>query len=95
MNATDVINELEKRGGVADNEWHGEKLEMKTQEQHAEEGWGESDADQQGQEKTNGVETARFEIEVQDPKSKKQVSSYGTNSNVLDGLQRQTANAVF
>ncbi|CAF1678437.1 unnamed protein product, partial [Adineta ricciae] len=32
MNATDVINELEKRGAVADKEWHGEKLEMKTNE---------------------------------------------------------------
>jgi hypothetical protein len=94
MNATDVINELGKRGGVADTEWHGEKLEMKTVEQRAEEGWGEGE---QGQEKNNGIEPARFEIEIQDSKSKKQSSSYGINSNVPDGLQRQrpTANAVF
>ena len=28
MNATEVINELERLGGIADQEWHGEKLKL-------------------------------------------------------------------
>jgi len=48
MNATDVINELGRRGGVADKEWHGPKLELKTTEQREEEAWaaeGENEKD--------------------------------------------------
>jgi hypothetical protein len=103
MNATDVINELVKRGGVADKEWHGEKLEMKTQEQRAEESWAQSEndqdaEDQQEQETNNDVEPDRFEIEIEDSKSKKQNSLNGKDSKVpSDALQRQrpTASAVF
>ena len=102
MNAMDVINELERRGGVADKEWHGEKLEMKTNEQRAEEAWGEGDFDpeaghQQEQKATTGIENSRFEIEIEDSKSKKANSSNAKDTNILDALQRQrpTAKTVF
>jgi len=102
MNATNVINELEKRGGIADKEWHGEKLEMKTNEQREEEAGieGEYDPDagyQEEQEINNGIENSRFEIEIEDSKSKKQNSSNSKETNILDALQRQrpTAKIVF
>jgi hypothetical protein len=87
MNATDVIKELEKRGGVADKEWHGEKLEMKTNEQRLQEQY-EAAEGQEEQEK-NVVETGRFEIEVEDSKSKNRNSLNGKEVNVLDALQLQ------
>ena len=92
MNATDVIRELERKGGVADNEWHGDKLEMKTNEERAEEAWeaeGEEEEVDESADKpaTNGIETARFEIEIEDPKAKNR-----KDANVLDALQRQTSN---
>ncbi|CAF1653500.1 unnamed protein product, partial [Adineta ricciae] len=102
MNATDVINELEKRGAVADKEWHGEKLEMKTNEQRAEEGAfdendpNEEEGDYQSEPgDVNGIQTGRFEIEVEDPKTKRQNSS--KDSNITDALQRQrpTTKIVF
>ncbi len=86
MNASEVMNELTKCCAVADKEWHGEKLEMKSYEQRAEE-WaaGENDQgaeNQQGQE-INPDEAGRFEIEFEDSKTKRQTS--------LDALQRQRA----
>jgi hypothetical protein len=104
MNATEVINELEKRGGIADKEWHGEKLEMKTNEQREEEAGIEGEYDpeagagyQEEQEINNGIENSRFEIEIEDSKSKKQNSSNSKETNILDALQRQrpTAKIVF
>ena len=92
MNATDVIRELERKNGVADNEWHGDKLEMKTNEERAEEAWAdeeqEGDVDDAANESgANGVESARFEIEIEDPKAANK-----KDANVLDALQRQTSN---
>jgi len=94
MNATEVIKELEKHGGVADKEWHGDKLEMKSNEERAEEAWeeggfGEDGGDRPGQFPNNAFESSKFEIEVEDSKSKKQNASNGRDSNVLDALQRQ------
>jgi hypothetical protein len=93
MNATEAINELEKRGGVADKDWQGEKLEMKTDEER-EQAWAEDQnaEDDQGQKTNDGFDSARFEIEIEDPKSKRQSSPKG-----LDALQRQrpVAKAVF
>ena len=102
MNATDVINELEKRGAVADKEWHGEKLEMKTNEQRVEEGaFDETDGNQEEGEyqseqgDINGIQTGRFEIEVEDSKNKRQNSN--KDPNIMDALQRQrpTTKIVF
>lgn len=96
MNADIVISELEKRGGVADNEWHGDKIEMKTYEQRAEEGHGEGeDGEEQGQ--NSEAAAGRFEIEIEGSKSKRQNSPNGKDSNAFDALQRQrpTAGAVF
>ncbi len=102
MNANSVINELTKRGGIADQEWQGEKLEMKTNEQREEEWAGEENQEnaeaQEGEEKDNSAAAAdRFEIEIDDSKSKKPNSLNGKDSHALDALQRQrpTANAVY
>jgi len=94
MNASEIIRDLEQKGAVADKEWHGEKLELKTNDQRAAEAWGTEENNQDFVEKnetgTNGnVESSRFEIEVEDPKSKRQNSLNGKDSNVLDALQRQ------
>jgi len=98
MNATEAISELEKRGGVADKEWHGEKLEMKTEEERAA-AWSEGAYDEDlenppEQGKSNGVDNNRFEIEIEETKTKRQNSS---NTNILDPLQRQrpVAKTVF
>ena len=92
MNATDVVRELERKGGLADNEWHGDKLEMKTNEERAEEAWAaeaeEEEVDNpEDKPATTGIESARFEIEIEDPKAKNK-----KDANVLDALQRQTSN---
>lgn len=95
MNANEVLNELGKYGAVADAEWHGDKLEMKTHEQRAEE-WAASEEHQDGEdeeeESIKVAEPGRFEIEVEDSKPKGQTSFNG-----LDALQlkRGTPNAVF
>jgi len=103
MNGKEVMNELEKRGGVADIEWHGDKLEMKSQDQREAE-WAASEndqdtEDQEKKEKVNPVEASRFEIEIEDPKTKQQTSANSKDSNIIDGLQRQrprpSANTVF
>ena len=75
MNATEVINELERRGGIADKEWHGEKLELKTNEERIEEQWtqGEYVEDfegQQWQQTIDGGAYDQFEIEVENTESK-------------------------
>jgi hypothetical protein len=97
MNATEAISELEKRGGVADKEWQGKKLEMKTEEERAA-AWSEGAYDEdlenpQEEGKNNGVDN-RFEIEIDETKTKRQNSP---NTNILDPLQRQrpVAKAVF
>ncbi|CAF0906949.1 unnamed protein product [Adineta steineri] len=96
MSATEAINELQNRGGIADIEWHGDKLDMKTNEQREEEGeFEEGEYDEQGayqeeqeQGASSGIEKSRFEIEIESSKSKKQSSS-NSNSPNLDALQRQ------
>ncbi|CAF4678213.1 unnamed protein product [Rotaria sp. Silwood1] len=102
MNATETVNELQARGGIADKEWHGSKPEMKTAEEREQEVYEEGEYEQNGEERqwegeTDGVEHARFEIEVEDVKSKTQKTSNNKDSNTLDGLQRQRpiANATF
>ena len=93
MNASEVMNELTKRCAVADKEWHGEKLQMKTDEERAED-WAAGEHDQDGEnqpgQEINPDEAGRFEIEFEDSKPKRQTS--------LDGLQRQrqtTPNTVY
>jgi hypothetical protein len=93
MNASEVMNELRKYGAVADKEWHGEKLEMKTHDQRAEE-WAASEYnqeadEQQGEEKIDFADAGRFEVEFEDTKPKRQTSFDGKGSNGLDALQRQ------
>ncbi len=94
MSATEVMNELIKCCAVADKEWHGEKLEMKTYDQRAEEwaaGEYDQDTENQGQDTTNPDDAARFEIEFEDSKPKHPTSFNGKDSNGLDALQRQRA----
>lgn len=90
MNAADATRELIKSNAVADKDWHGEKLEMKTQEQRAEEAWAESELEQgaNGQQ-TDAAENGRFEIEMEDSSSKRLSSLNNTDANVFDTLQRQ------
>lgn len=103
MNASEVMNELQKQGGIADKEWHGEKLERKTYEQRAEE-WAaikdheyEEEEETIGQNGTNDLEAGRFEIEVEDTKPKRPTAYGAKDSNSFDALQRQrpAANTVF
>jgi len=96
MSATDVIQELTKHGAVADTMWHGEKLEMKTNEERAQEAWAaeESAAGYEGhieEEFHVQSEPARFEIDVQGSKST------DTGVPVLDPIQRHrsTGNSVY
>ena len=98
MNANEVMNELQKHGGVADTEWHGDKLVMKTYEQRAEE-WAASEGDEYEeqeieQEGSNDVDASRFEIEVEDTKPKRQTSFGAKDSNTFDALQRQRSPAA-
>lgn len=74
MNATEVTSELSKHGGVADKEWHGDEIQMKTSEEH------------QKELKVNEYEqdAAKFEIEVENSPGK-QRASFKSN----DALQRQ------
>lgn len=51
-NAEDVINELEKHGGIADEEWHGEKVQL----QYAQE-------ETENNEELQGIDNSQFEIE--------------------------------
>lgn len=102
MGASEVIQELTKHGAIADAEWHGEKLEMKTNEERAEEAWGTEnyDEDVEGNydpESPAQSEPSRFEIEVENPKSKQNGASNNKDAPVLDALQRQrtTAKSVF
>ena len=53
MNAEEVITELEKRGAVADNEWHGEKVDLNKYSHPTE----EDDHELQG------IDNTEFEIE--------------------------------
>ena len=92
MNAADATRELIKSNAVADNEWHGEKLEMKTQEQRAEEAWAESELEQDANgQQTDAAESGRFEIEMEDSRSKRPTSLNNTDTNVFDTLQRQSS----
>src|SRR5437868_1317513 len=97
MKATDVISELTKYGGIADKEWHGDKLEMKTYEQRAE-AWAADEHNQEGEDQeeqeNNGVDTGRFEIDVEETKPKRPNSLNGKDT--TDALQRQrpTANTT-
>lgn len=101
MNANEVMNELQKHGAIADKEWHGDKLEMKTREEREEE-WAanesyENEEEQIGQGGNNDGEAGRFEIEVEDTKTKRQTSFGAKDSNTFDALQRQRspASAVY
>lgn len=76
LNAPEAINELNKRGAIADKEWHGEKIQMKTAEEHHKEltaNENEQNAD-------------KFEIEIENSKEKPASFTYN------DGLQRQQTN---
>jgi len=98
MKATDVISELTKYGGKADKEWYGEKLEMKTYEQRAEE-WAASEHNQDGEyqqeQEDDDADSGRFEIEVEDTKPKRPTTLNGKDT--TDALQRQrpTANTAI
>jgi hypothetical protein len=50
--AEDAINELEKHGGIADEEWHGNKLELCNHKNQVEEDQG-----------LHGIDNSQFEIE--------------------------------
>lgn len=89
MSATDVISELQKFGGTADYEWHGEKVEMKTHENHNEEG----EYDEEGEEHDGDAGVGRFEIEVQES-TKRQNALNGKDSNKLDALQQQRSSGT-
>ena len=102
MNASEVMNELQKQGGIADKEWQGDKLEMKTYEQRAEEwaaakGHEYEEEEEIGQNGTDDLEAGRFEIEVEDTKAKRPTAYGAKDSNTFDALQRQrsAANTVF
>ncbi|CAF2507072.1 unnamed protein product [Rotaria sp. Silwood2] len=108
INATETANELQGRGGTADKEWHGEKPELKTPEEREQEAYEQGEYDEEGEYvkngeeqqwegETNDVEYGRFEIEVENAKSKTQNSSNNKDFNILDGLQRQrpTASTTF
>ncbi|CAF1118579.1 unnamed protein product [Rotaria sordida] len=74
MYATEVINELEKHGGIADTEWYGEKLMLH--------GYKEQIEDDQ---KLYEIENNQFEIDESKPdKTLKDKSPL-----LLDALQRQ------
>lgn len=101
MGAAEVIHELERHGAIADKEWHGNKPELKTPEERAEEYVPEEEnhsddiESQQWQGPNTNGEFDRFEIEIEDGKSKKLTN--GKESNGFDALQRQrtTAQAIF
>ena len=90
MNASDAMRELIKYNAVADKEWHGEKLDLKTNEQRAEEAWAAGGMEQgaDGQE-TDVVKNGRFEIEINDSKSKVPSSPNSSDTAAFDNLQRQ------
>lgn len=58
MNAEEVIKELERHGGIADKEWHGEKLELNNYKQHMNEVQGKQ-----------GIDNSQFEIEGSEGKN--------------------------
>ncbi|CAF2948397.1 unnamed protein product [Rotaria sp. Silwood2] len=74
MNAKEVIDELETHGGIADTEWHGEKLKLNDYKEKLED-----------VQHIHGIENSQFEIEESKPdKSLKDKSPL-----ILDALQRQ------
>jgi inorganic pyrophosphatase/exopolyphosphatase len=73
MNAEEVINELEKHGGIADKEWHGEKLKSKQNKLH----------DKKEQE-ILGIDNSQFDIE----ESEEGKWINGKDSNIPDALQQ-------
>lgn len=94
MNAYGALNELRKYGAIADKEWHGNRPEMKTYEERAEEALTENTYEQEtenqpSQDTVNGVGYDRFEIETETSKSQTSPKLNGNKSNTLDGLQRQ------
>lgn len=97
LGATETVSELEKRGAIADKEWHGDRPEMKTPEERAAETAameGEYTGDIEAQQwagTTNGVGYDQFQIEVEDAKSKAPRSPTTRDSNGIDALQRQRA----
>lgn len=79
-------------GAIADKEWHGTKPELKPYEENAEEVEGEYEEgfeEQQWQGASSGIGFDRFEIEVEDSKSKVPKSPNGKDSVIIDALQRQ------
>ena len=75
MNAKLVMQELEKYGGIADKEWHGEKLKLNHYEQQM--------INQSN--KLHGIENSQFEID----ESNQESIRYNENSDAFDALQRQ------
>ena len=52
MNSEEAIDELKKHGAIADDEWHGDKLELCHSKDQGEEGQG-----------LQGIDNSQFEIE--------------------------------
>lgn len=50
--AEEVINELEKHGGTADEEWHGEKVQLNYAQEETEDN-----------QELQGIDNSQFEIE--------------------------------
>jgi hypothetical protein len=78
MNSTDTIQVLVERGGLADSEWHGEKLEMKSSDQHAEEQWAAHEYESEATDKQD-VGYSRFEIQIDDQESNRKNSFKSNN----------------
>ncbi|CAF3516693.1 unnamed protein product [Rotaria sp. Silwood1] len=74
MNAKEAIDELEAHGGIADTEWHGDKLKLNDYQEKIED-------DQQMHE----IENCQFEIE----ESKSNKTLKDKSPLILDALQRQ------
>ncbi len=74
MNAEEVIIELQKHGGIADKEWHGEKLELNNYKQQTEE-----------VKRKQGIDNSQFEIEGSEGKN----SCNDKDSNILHAFQCQ------
>ena len=58
MNSEEAIHELEKHGAIADDEWHGNKLELCNNKDQGE--------DDQG---LQGIDNSQFEIEEDSPEN--------------------------
>jgi len=95
METDEAVTSLIRAGGMADKEWHGEPLQLKSYEEHQEAaGLGQQEEGENGSDANqgvnNGLPKSQFEIEVKKINNKRQ-GSLPTNEKqpVLDALQRQ------